>query len=111
MSARAEARGRDVLHSSAWCSEPNLQAGAVPMCFCRLPLERLPLRGDDAIVDGVALWDGLRDQRLHRSVVIGNFTTNLVGNVALNFDLIANAEAWPRLGLSQASPACAHDNS
>ena len=27
-------------------------------------------------------------------------TTKLVGNVALNFNLIANAEAWPRLGLS-----------
>jgi hypothetical protein len=33
-------------------------------------------------------------------VALGNLTTKLVGNVAHNFNLIANAEAWPRLGLS-----------
>ena len=54
---------------------------------------------DDAIVDGIALWDGLRDRRRQRSVAPGNVTTNVVGNSAHNFNLIANAEAWPRLGL------------
>src|ERR1700730_3367604 len=62
---------------------------------------RAEARGrDQAIVYGAALWDGPRNRRLHRSVALGNLTTNLEGNVALNFNLIANAEAWPRLGLS-----------